>query len=175
MNSDLWLIYFLLKKKWLWLVGIILVLYFVILPYQQNILIAYQDIEYAKNLFCETNYLYHGILSIVLVFQAAVQLMSVEILEVTKKNLKIIKAMLGVLFVYEILAFPIYIWYISIYSEEIRLLVRLIILQFLGFALFFIISIITKRPLIGFLVLFLTYMILYRLNFNDFIYFVFAI
>lgn len=48
MKNNVWLVGFLAKKKLLWLIGIVLAVYFILLPYQKNLLLyvgGYRDVK----------------------------------------------------------------------------------------------------------------------------------
>lgn len=165
MGSTIWLITFLLKKKWMWLLGIVIAIYFFVVPYQRNILLFFDDYDIAKKIFWDTAFLYHSIFSVILVFQGAVQLITSETQEIIYKNSsKIRRALFGVFGVYQVMAFPSYIWYLMVYTIDAILLCRLILTELASFLVFYIIVKITKQPLIGFLVLFGVLLFIYNLT-----------
>ena len=51
LKNKIWIIQFLLRKKCSWYVGIILIMYLIVIPYQINLIEFFESKENAKNLF----------------------------------------------------------------------------------------------------------------------------
>ena len=81
LQNELWMIKFLLKKKWIWVLTLTIGMYFVLLPYQQNLLDFFGKLDTAKILFWRSTYLYHNVFVLIFVFHAAVQLLNIELFE----------------------------------------------------------------------------------------------
>lgn len=61
LKNKIWIIQFLLRKKCSWYVGIILIMYLIVIPYQINLIEFFESKENAKNLFWKSAYLYHNV------------------------------------------------------------------------------------------------------------------
>ena len=163
MDNNIWMIKFLLKKKWLWVLGVCVGVYFFVLPYQKSLLLLESNYEKIKQLFWKIAALYHSVFAITLVFQGIIQLINSETKDLFSKNNRFVAIIgLGIFIVYEILVCPIYIWYLIVYSNEILYFLSMILCETIAFIVFGYISIILKQPLVGYLVVFLILLVFFQ-------------
>lgn len=135
MKNNFWLIQFLIKKKWVWLVGTIIVLYFMLLPYQKSLLLYSGEYSDVRKMFWDVACLYHGILLVTFVFQGMSQLMNTEIGEMTKMFVKAGKYVaIGFMLAYELIALPSYVWYIKVTLGDMSQLSRLFFSSYAGYS-----------------------------------------
>lgn len=156
MDNNIWMIGFLIKKKLVWLLGICVGVYLLVFPYQKNLLLLEGDYEKIKQLFWDTAFLYHSVFAITLVLQGIVQLINSETKELfAKYNPRMMIIGLGIFLIYEVLVFPLYIWYLLVYPNEGLQFLCMLVYEFVAFAVFSCVSMLTKQPLISFLSVFI--------------------
>ena len=88
LKNKIWIIQFLLRKKCSWYVGIILIMYLIVIPYQINLIEFFESKENAKNLFWKSAYLYHNVFVLTFVFFSSMQLLNSEMREIFAKEKK---------------------------------------------------------------------------------------
>mgnify|MGYP000205303332 FL=1 len=86
LKNKIWIIQFLLRKKCSWYVGIILIMYLIVIPYQINLIEFFESKENAKNLFWKSAYLYHNVFVLTFVFFSSMQLLNSEMREIFAKK-----------------------------------------------------------------------------------------
>lgn len=153
LQNELWMIKFLLKKKWIWVLTLTIGMYFVLLPYQQNLLDFFGNLDTAKILFWRSTYLYHNVFVLIFVFHAAVQLLNIELFELHLMwKVQIRFVLCGVFILYQILAIPAYLWYVSIYPNEVSKILLLVLTQMITAIIFYVVSAISKKTILGFVI-----------------------
>ena len=153
LQNELWMIKFLLKKKWIWVLTLTIGMYFVLLPYQQNLLDFFGNLDRAKILFWRGTYLYHNVFVLIFVFHAAVQLLNIELFELHMMwKVQIRFVLCGVFILYQILAIPAYLWYVSIYPNEVSKFLLLVLTQMITAIIFYVVSAISKKTILGFVI-----------------------
>lgn len=158
MKNNIWLVGFLAKKKLLWLTGIVLAVYFILLPYQRNLLLYADGCRDVKKVFWDTACLYHGVLSLTFVFQGMCQLMNTEVGEMTGMYSGIRKyAAAGFVLIYELMAMPVYIWYISVSSGDVGRLGILLLVHIMGIVLFWVIAKLADQVMAAYVIVLMVY------------------
>lgn len=155
LKNAVWMLRFVLRKKWLWVLAVILAVYVVLVPYQKNLLCFFENSEAAKEIFWKSAYLFHPIFALVFLFQAAVQLLNTEAWELHRMWEKQMCIALGAVFLaYQILAIPAYAWYLSVYRYAVWNLFRLILTELLNGCIFYAVSVAGRKTMAGFIVVF---------------------
>lgn len=161
-KNVLWMIRFVIRKKWIWILSIITVMYCVFIPYQKNLLNFFENPETAEYLFWESVYLFHNVSVLVFMFHIAVQVLNMETFELHLMWKRQICSVLGAAFLlYQIVVLPEYIWYVSIYPYAADKIFLLIFIEIGNLFLFHAISVKSRRMLIGFGVDFLLILLLF--------------
>ncbi len=156
LHNEIWMIKFILKKKRLWSCILLAIIYLILIPYQKNLISSFGSAEAAKEIFWKSAFLYHSVFVLAFIFQAAIQLMDTEVSELCimwKKQ--IIFVLGGVFALYQILMFPVYIWYASIYSKELLNLMVLFLVQMISVIIFYVTALMSHKTILGFLVVFI--------------------
>ena len=156
LQNDLWMLKFVLRKKWPGALAVFGAMYLVLMPYQKNLLSYFGDAEAAKYIFWDSVWLYHSIFAVTFVYLAAAQLMNSEMLQLRglwKKQTHIVLA--SVFFVYLLSASPEYVWYFVIYPKQAVNLLLLFLLQIMSTLTFYIFAEISKKTLMGYTVVFI--------------------
>ncbi len=157
------MIKFILKKKRLWGCILLAIVYFVLIPYQKNLIRFFGSAEAAKVFFWKSTFLYHCVLGLAFMFQAALQLMDTEVSELCIMWKKQIVFILGGVFVlYQILVSPIYIWYAFVYPKDLFNLIILLLAQMASVAVFYMIALMSHKTIVGFLVVFIALLLAFH-------------
>ena len=163
MNNKLWMVKFILKKKRLWSSILLAIIYFILIPYQKNLILYFGTAEDAKKFFWKSAFLYHGVCVLTFMFQAAIQLIDTELLELCIMWRKQIRVVLGGVFVLDqILMLPVYIWYAFIYPGQLINLMALLFVQIISVSIFYFISFISHKTIAGFLVVFIALLLAFN-------------
>ena len=156
LRNELWIIKFIFKKKRVWNSLLLAIVYFILVPYQKNLIRYFGSAAAAEEFFWKSAFLYHGVSALTFMFQAAIQLMDTEMWESGMMWKKQIRFVLGGIFVlYQILMLPVYIWYASIYAEQLLYFVVLLSVQIISVIIFYMIAFISHKTIAGFLVVFI--------------------
>lgn len=162
LKNVIWMLWFVLKKKWIWALGVLLSMYVVLIPYQKNLLLFFGNPETAKPLFWESAYLFQHVFALVFLFQAAVQLLNTETPELHIMWRKQICFVLGAAFLaWQFLAIPGYVWYVSVYPSAIGKLFLLIFTQFVSASVFYVVSAVSRKTIAGFVVVLVAILFLF--------------
>lgn len=161
-KNVLWMIRFVIRKKWVWILSIIAAMYCLLIPYQKNLLIFFENPETAEYLFWDSVYLFHNVSALVFMFHIAVQVLNMETFELHLMWKRQIWSVLGVAFLmYQVAILPEYIWYVSIYPYEVGKIFLLIFTEIGNVFLFHAISVKSRKTIIGFGVDFLLILLLF--------------
>ena len=163
MPNEIWMIQFVFKKKRVLVCILLAVMYVIVIPYQGNLIRYFGNAEAAKGLFWKSTFLYHGVFALTVIFQAAIQLMDTEAPELCimwKKQ--IISVLAGVFALYQIFMFPVYIWYASVYPEELLNLFLLLLVQIISVSIFYIIAFLSYKTILGFLAVFIALLLVFN-------------
>lgn len=156
MKNNIWMVLFLLRKKAVWYLGILLILYAVIAPYQANLLEFYDSREMAESLFWRSAFLYHNVCVLTFVFLSSMQLLHSEVLEIFKKEKRRILTILAVVFgVYQLAALPLYIWYLEIYMDQFWYFIALFISEVVFVLVYFFLTWAYRKTIVVYVVMFL--------------------
>lgn len=161
-KNVLWMIRFVIRKKWVWILTIIVAMYCVFVPYQKNLLDFFENPETAEYLFWNNVYLFHNVFVLIFMFHIAVQVLNMETFELYLMWKWQIRIVLGIVFfMYQILVLPEYIWYVSVYSDAISKVFLLIFIEIGNIFLFYAISVKSRKIVIGFATDFLLILLLF--------------
>lgn len=163
LKNKIWIIQFLLRKKCSWYVGIILIMYFNLIPYQINLIEFFESKENAKNLFWKSAYLYHNVFVLTFVFFSSMQLLNSEMREIFAKEKKqIVSILLGIFGIYQLIVLPIYIWYLMIYLDEFKNIVVMLTFEIVYICIYIILAWLCKKTLVVYILLFLLALLIFR-------------
>lgn len=155
MKNNIWMMFFLLKKRMAWYLAILFILYAVITPYQANLLDFFDSREIAEAVFWRSAFLYHNVCVLTFVSLSSMQMLNHEVLEVFKKEKRRIFTILAYMFVvYQIAAMPLYIWYLNVYSDQVGYFIALIVSEMLFVFLYLFLTWVYRRSIVVFFVVF---------------------
>ena len=161
-RNVLWMLRFTIRKKWIWLLSVIVAMYCVLVPYQKNLLLFFGNPETAEQLFWKSVYLFHNAAALVVLFHIAVQVLNTETYELHLMWKWQIRAVLSAGFLmFQVLMLPEYIWYVSIYPYSVGRLFLLIFMELVNVLIFYAISVKTRKTIIGFVLTFLLILLLF--------------
>lgn len=115
--------WFVLKKKWIWALGVLLSMYVMLIPYQKNLLLFFENPETAE---------------------------TPKLHIMWRKQICFV---LGAVFLaWQVLAIPGYVWYLSVYPRAVGKLLLLIFTQFVSASIFYGVSVVSRKTIAGFIV-----------------------
>lgn len=162
LKNVIWMLWFVLKKKWLWTLAVLLSMYVVLIPYQHNLLLFFENPETAEPLFWDSTYVFQSVFALVFVFQAAVQVLNTETPELhIMWRKQICLVLVAVFLTYQILAIPGYVWYLSIYPRAIGKLSLLILTQLVNVSIFYVVSVVSGKTIAGFIVVLIAILLIF--------------